>query len=286
MTMRISTVPGRVKLMVAAAFYITASSSLFLAYLTSYFGPAQWAFYGHDHYIYTWAREEVVSIFGAINAICWLLGFAVMIDWLTNDDVKRRGYVERGVLWGVILKEIASVLFNIQPWSFLIDKNSWYLKPGTGVVWSNFVGVVFYLTGNCVEFLFLLRHYEKPFFQHKNWPIWGTFFAVSANWFIVTGNAYEYFNLAGTDWAPPRHPSVAPYQRKLIIPFQITGAILLILGTSWLFLHAYLAKPWEETVEGKVVLDAKGKKAKNGAVNDPELYEALNNNGEASTNNV
>lgn len=259
--------------MIASAFYVTASTSLFLAYLTSYFGPAQETYYHKWDSRRSWATDELISIFGVINAMCWLLGFAVMIDWLTYDDVKRHpGYVARGVLWGVILKEIASVLFNVQPWSYLIDPHSKYLEPGVGVPWSNFVGIVFYLTGNIVEFCFLVPHYSWTN-DHNNWPIYGTFMAVAANWFICTANAMDYFNK--DPWfAPPTHPAIAPYQLKLIIPFQIIGALLLWFGCALIFVWAYTSDEYvvDWAITSKKITDPT---ADDGLKDD--LYQPLRN---------
>ena len=238
-----ASMPGRRKFLVCACFWTFASTNLFLAYLTNYFGPAQKSLYYHHHKLRHWATPALVSVFGVMNAMGWLLGFAVNIDWLTYDDVKRKGYVQRGVLWGVILKEIASVLFNVQPWSYLTDKQSWYLDPRVGVPWSNLIGIIFYLSGNCVELCFLAPHWNFKQ-MHPNLNIIGTFFAMSANWFITVANAWDYFNLAGTDWAPPTHPSVAPYQRHLVVPFQLLGAILLIIGSLMQVYFALTCNDW------------------------------------------
>ena len=43
-------------------------------------------------------------------------------------------------LAGATLKLIAAVLFNVQPWGALVDKD--YFRLVGGVPWSNFVGIV------------------------------------------------------------------------------------------------------------------------------------------------
>mmetsp|Transcript_22481 Transcript_22481/g.27979 ORF Transcript_22481/g.27979 Transcript_22481/m.27979 type:complete len:122 (+) Transcript_22481:373-738(+) len=85
---------------------------------------------------------------------------------------------------------------------------------------------------------------RSPLFTTQNLPLLGMTWYMLGTWLISTGNGLEYFTLQGTIFAPPYHSNVSRYQHKLILPFQLAGSLMLLVGSVIYLLFGFLYE-WE-----------------------------------------
>ena len=144
----------------------------------------------------------------------------MLIDWIVFDTFSVWGFSRRA-LCGATLKLIAAVIFNIQPWSLLLDGDNPQLVPNFGVPWCDFLGIAFFHLGNCVDAIGVVSLFDRRrLFQHSNWPVWGTWTYCMATWFLILTNAVGYFD--------GRSGSANP---SWWAPCQVIGASLLLAGS-------------------------------------------------------
>ena len=166
----------------------------------------------------------------------WFVGFVLLIDWIVFETFPVWGPSRRPLI-GATLKLIASVFFNVQPFSWLVDSD--YGEQGLGVPWTNFIGIVFFHTGNCIDAIGMAPMFDMngPFLSHGNLPVLGIFSYCLATWFLVIADGIAYF-ATPAPWGPNTHVSV---NVSLICPGQIIGSTLLLIGS--LFYTYWAAYP-------------------------------------------
>ena len=130
----IPTIPGRPTILAASWIFIAASIILLTEFYCIHAKPP--------------AAATTINTLGWLEGIGWLVGFALLIDWLVFSIFPVAGG-NRRALMGATLKLIASCLFCVQPISALISPN--YVIPGLGAPWSNFVGIIFFHSGNVLD---------------------------------------------------------------------------------------------------------------------------------------
>ena len=249
-------IPGRTTSLASSWVFIAASVVLLIEFIALNAGPYQALYYtcgelspGVDKPCEpaSWVTNDLINALGAIEAVLWFVGFALLIDWLVFYTFPIWG-ASRRALAGATLKLIASVLFNVQPWSALVDKK--YGLDGVGVPWSNFLGIVFFHSGNlvdCVGMTFLFD--RRTPFAWANWPVWGIWTYTAATWFLVVADGSAYFAMPRIEADPAlgvplgcaliMGPPAAStdVNTKFVAPGQIIGASLLLLAsiifTAW-----------------------------------------------------
>lgn len=173
-------IPGRMTILISSLVFDVASVALLLEFVGLALKP-------------TWP-VAVVNWLGGISCIGWFVGFALLIDWLVFHTFPVWG-PSRRALTGATLKLIASVLFNIQPWSGLSSLGYWRDSP-IGCPWSNFVGIVFFHAGNCVDAIGMSPMLDRStLLQHANLPVFGINTYMIATWFLVIADGMEYFDV-------------------------------------------------------------------------------------------
>ena len=103
-----SAIPGRLKILTASWIFIAASVFLIAEFVLVGYGPRDTE------------TAQLEGVLGALSCVGWFAGFAVLIDWIVFDTFTVWGFSRRA-LCGATLKLIAAVIFNIQPWSLLLD---------------------------------------------------------------------------------------------------------------------------------------------------------------------
>ena len=203
-----SAIPGRLKIASASWIFIAASVFLIAEFILVGYGPRDAA------------TAQLEGVLGALSCVSWVAGFAVLVDWIVFDTFSVWGFSRRA-LCGATLKLIAAVIFNIQPWSLLLDGDNPQLVPNFGVPWSDFLGISFFHLGNCIDAIGVVSLFDRRrLFQHSNWPVWGTWTYCMATWFLILTNAVGYFD--GRSGSP--NPS-------WWAPCQVIGASLLLAGS-------------------------------------------------------
>lgn len=158
--------------------------------------------------------NELINFFGTIEAVLWLEGFIVLLYWCIYEVP----FQFSGTL-GCVLKLAASVFFNLQPGSGLVDED-------IGIAWSNFVGISLFHGGNMVSVYSMFNMFDssRPF-SEGNLPVWGMWVYTLATTFLVTADGLDYFDVDTPEY----------------IKFgQICGATLLLLGS---LIYAYWSRP-------------------------------------------
>ena len=115
-----SAIPGRLKIAAASWIFIAASVFLIAEFILVGYGPRDAE------------TAQLEGVLGALSCVGWFAGFAVLIDWIVFDTFSVWGFSRRA-LCGATLKLIAAVIFNIQPWSLLLDGDNPQLVPNFGV---------------------------------------------------------------------------------------------------------------------------------------------------------
>jgi len=154
------TIPGQATILASSWVFTLSSVFLFLEFLFLYEGPAQGLYYNSTGTATSasWVTTPLINWCGAISCVGWFVGFALLIDWIVFHTFPVFG-PSRRALTGAILKLIAAAFFNVQPWSQIIDDK--YGLPEVGVPWSNFVGIVFFHAGNCIDAVGMYPMFDK-----------------------------------------------------------------------------------------------------------------------------
>jgi len=98
-----------------------------------------------------------------------------------------------------------------------------------GVPWSNFVGIVFFHAGNCIDAVGMATMFDSSApFSHANLPVLGMWSYCLATWFLVVADGIAYWAMP-PPWGPNTHEAAEP--TSLICPGQIIGSLLLLLGS-------------------------------------------------------
>lgn len=221
-------IPGRATIELSSWIFVLASLSLLAEFVLLYLGAAQPLYYKAEPKV-SWATARRVSILGVLEAVCWFVGFGLLIDWIVFHTFDVFGK-SRSALTGAILKLIASAFFCVQPASQLGDPRNEFLVVGLGVPWSNFVGICLFHSGNCVDAWRMAGLFDSAApTAHGNWPAIGTWIYTCATSLLLGADALAYF--APAPYNPPSTPAVSSSQLKLICPLQIAGASLLAIAS-------------------------------------------------------
>jgi len=164
----------------------------------------------------------IVNLLGAASCVGWVITFVLVIDWTVFSIFPAFG-PNKVSLVGPVVKLIASCFFNIQPWSALIAPS--YGVPGIGVPWSNFVGILMFHTGNCIDSVSmysLLNPKEGCGVQSGNWPVMGMWTLCTATWFLAPAGTIAFF---------------IPDLAAEALLAQIAGSALLVVGSIILWVH-------------------------------------------------
>lgn len=213
-----SAIPGRGKILASSLVFVVASIVLLFELIclkaagTGYFEPP---------------TPDFLNGMGITQGLLWFLGFAILIDWLVFDTFPVWGASRRALL-GATLKLIASVCFTIQPASaafgYLQDAKGPCPSPA-GVPWSNFLGILFFHTGNCIDAIGSLPMLDVGHLcSMGNLPVYGILTYCAATWVLVIGDGFAFVaNSPPFGAGKPMSPYVAPA--------NVVGSIGLLLGS-------------------------------------------------------
>ena len=245
--------PGQRQMLALSLVFVFSSVTLFIEFLLIYHAGA-----GSPGAHLWWdgcpdqcprSASLWINGLGAASCLGWAAGFVLLLDWNVNSLPPPHG---RWNLSGVCLKIVAAVLFNIQPWSYLMDPNAGI--AGLGVVWSNFAGIAFFHLGNCINAVDMTMTMMdwNAIFSKPNWPVLGMWVFMVATWFLAVADGMAYFNLrcnvntlvlnGTTPFAALGVSSADSWQCQGIVPGfitpgQLTGSFLLTVGsvlyTAW-----------------------------------------------------
>ena len=165
---------------------------------------------------------SIVNPLGAASCVGWVVTFVLVIYWNVFDAFPVYGPDKIGLI-GPLTKLVAACFFNIQPWSALIAPG--YGVPGIGVPWSNFVGIVLFHIGNCVDAVNIYKRFDPQNgygVQSGNWVPLAFWTLCTATWFLVIAGGIAFFSgpTAGT------------------LNSQIFGSFLLLVGSLLLVGHS------------------------------------------------
>eukprot|EP00755_Sulcionema_specki_P000626 Sspe_Gene.115499::Locus_103045_Transcript_1_1_Confidence_1.000_Length_866::g.115499::m.115499 len=169
----------------------------------------------HRGYLDT--RPGLVNGVGLVSCIFWLHGFLMLVHWLVAISAHRLA------LAGAIFKTIAAVLFNVQPFTALLNNDG-------GCAYTNLIAICFFHFGNMLS-MFDMLVTSRDVQTHKA-PVLGMACYLLATTLLVAANAWVYETTPGVKGF---HPGYAP-NANVVSGFQITGGTLLGLG-SLLFIH-------------------------------------------------
>ena len=174
--------------------------------------------------------SSIVNPLGAASCVGWVVTFVLVIYWNVFDAFPVYGPDKIGLI-GPLTRLVAACFFNIQPWSALIApiqapeeaeaQCAWmagYGVPGIGVPWSNFVGIVLFHIGNCVDAVNIYKLFAPQNgygVQSGNWVPLALWTFCTATWFLVIAGGIAFFSgpTAGT------------------LNSQIFGSFLLLVGS-------------------------------------------------------
>jgi len=211
-----SPIPGRNEVLLSSLVFVAASLLLLLEFTSIGYG---WPVASSSVRAWNWL--------GALSCVGWFVGFGLLIDWIVFSTFPAWGF-DRQALLGAVLKLIASVLFCVQPMSYLAG---WLASSSGeecgGAPWSNFVGICFFHAGNMINAVGMLKLINRPVLTLANAPPFGMLIFASATWFLVVADGIYYFSLA-----PPCGPGVdVGSSADFVSPGQVIGAMLLLLGS-------------------------------------------------------
>ena len=210
-------IPGRTKILASSVVFVFASVFLLFEFTSIHYG---WPAAQDD--LTTW------NILGVLEGVGWVIGFVLLIDWIVFEvqapimNVDERSFDRQGLI-GATLKLIASVLFCIQPISYLAG----YLPDSYGCPWSNFAGICFFHTGNMINAIGMLPLIDCAAPALANAPPIGMIVFASATWFLVVADGIFYFSLPVPN-GPGYHVGG---MRDFVAPGQVIGASLLLVGS-------------------------------------------------------
>ena len=188
-----------------------------------------------------WASGHLVDWSGGISCVGWFVGFTILIDWIVFDTFDAWG-PSRRALTGATLKLIASAFFCVEPFSDMAGYLNSVPKsatetygPAFGVPWSNFVGILFFHVGNCIDAVGMLPLFNKAApCSGANWPVIGNQIFMLATWLLAIAGGIAYAQTP-FPWGPVG--SVSKGAAAFVAPAQIIGAALLFVGsvlyTAW-----------------------------------------------------
>lgn len=236
-------VPGRTKILISSIIFCIASALLLLQFLALHC----------DTYLDAschsgWANGHLVDWSGAISCIGWFCGFSLLIDWLVFDTFDAWGPSRRALV-GATLKLIASAFFCVEPFSDMAGYLNAVPAPPSnaslgaaahypaafGVPWSNFVGILFFHAGNCIDALGMLPlfNWSKPC-AGANLPVVGMQTYMCATWLLAIAGGIAYAQTP-FPWGPAGAWGAGA--TGFVAPAQIAGAVLLLVGsvlyTAW-----------------------------------------------------
>lgn len=236
-------VPGRTKILVSSVIFCVASVLLLLQFLalhcTSYTSAASCD---------KWVTGDLIDWSGAFSCIGWFAGFAVLIDWIVFDTFSAWGPSRRALI-GATLKLMASAFFCVEPFSDIAGyldavpmpngtaaASATLLYPrANGVPWSNFVGILFFHTGNVIDAIGMapLFNCAAPL-SGGNLPVLGMVTYMLATWLLAIGGGIAYA-ATPAPWGPGG--ALPQSELNFVAPAQIVGALLLLIGsilyTGW-----------------------------------------------------
>eukprot|EP00041_Stephanoeca_diplocostata_P013260 m.232246 g.232246 ORF g.232246 m.232246 type:complete len:231 (+) comp19272_c0_seq8:298-990(+) len=160
---------------------------------------------------------QLANFLGSLEAILWLQGFILLMYWSLYEVP-----FQFSSCLGTLLKLLASVFFNLQPGSGLLNEELGPLK-------FNFVGICLFHTGNLVSCYAMQGLFDKKRpYAESNLPVYGMWIYTLATTFLVTAD--------GIDNYIPHEPSV----QNFVKCGQIFGAVLLGVGS---LIYAYWSRP-------------------------------------------
>lgn len=230
-------IPGRNEVLLSSVVFVIASLLLLFEFTSIGYG---WPAAQDDLVTWNW--------FGVWSCVGWFVGFALLIDWLVFSTFPVWGF-DRVALIGAILKLIASVLFCIQPMSYIFSGELYTPYGQLGTPWSNFAGICFFHAGNMINAVGMLPLINLKAPLLANFPPLAMIVFASATWFLVIADGIYYFGLGGSaageagQYAGPGF-DISKGATDFVSPGQVTGATLLLVGslmyTAW---SALLAPP-------------------------------------------
>lgn len=207
-------IPGRATVLASSIFFDIASVLLIFDFLT--------------FHKYITATTKTNDTLGIGQGIGWFLGFVLLIDWIVFDTFPVYGPSRRALV-GATLKLIASVFFCIQPFSEYAHYRDF------GVPWANFVGIIFFHTGNVIDAIGMAGLFNcKVVLSAANLPVCGMQVYMVATWVLVVAGVLQYAAIP-----PPNGPGakLSAQATDFIPPAQVAGAVLLLIGsliyTGW-----------------------------------------------------
>ena len=189
---------------------------------------------------------------GGVSCICWFAGFTLLIDWIVFDTFPAWGASRRPLI-GATLKLLASSFFCVEPFSDMagylnavpapnatssgigVASSATMYPRANGVPWSNFVGILFFHLGNCIDAVGMapLLNLAK-LFSYANWPVLGMLCYCAATWLLAIAGGIAYAETP-FPWGPDG--TLSDGESAFVAPAQIVGALMLLLGsilyTAW-----------------------------------------------------
>ena len=233
-------IPGRAKILTASLIFDAASVLLLVQFLAIHCTS-----YAHSC---SWATGQVVDWTGAASCVGWFAGFSLLIDWLVFDTFDAWGRSRRALV-GATLKLIASGFFCVEPFSDLAGYLDGVPRPNAtgalqladdypranGVPWSNFVGILFFHTGNVLDALCMWPLFSRSNpCSGANLPVLGMTAYMIATWLLAVAGGIAYAQTPAP-WGPAGTLSAAA--KAFVAPGQIVGAAFLLIGsllyTAW-----------------------------------------------------
>lgn len=162
-----------------------------------------------------------------VSSVEWLHGFIILTHW----TYMLPGPVDVLAMIGCLLKTLASVLFCVFPITALY---------GEACAWSNFVGILFFHSGNMVDTFNMMRNScnYKQCCAQSNFPTITIWVLLTATTFLVTGNALVFVQGNGG------LQNVSDDTLTIVEGTgQITGSLLLTIGSMMCIWSSRNIKP-------------------------------------------
>ena len=224
-------IPGRCEVLLSSIIFDIAAVLLLLEFTSIGYG-------------FPMAKDDLTgwNWLGCWSCVGWFIGFALLIDWTVFSTFPVWGF-SRQALAGATLKLIASVLFCIQPFSYLAG----FDPLNAGNPWSNFVGICFFHAGNMLNAICMCPMIDCSAPLLANAPPIGMIIFATATWFLVIADGIFYFALP-----TPSGPGVDVRSAiDVVSPFQVTGATLLLVGS---LLYTFWAAMFARVKESEALL--------------------------------
>ena len=235
-----SSIPGKQKIVASSIIFVVASVLLLWQFLLL-------------HGVVS-GSGAAIDWSGGLSCVCWFAGFSLLIDWIVFDTFPAWGASRRPLI-GATLKLIASAFFCVQPFSDMsgylnavpspnatsTSSSARFISSATtypranGVPWSNFVGILFFHLGNCVDAVGMAPLLNLARLHgYANWPVLGMFCYCAATWLLAIAGGIGY---AETPFPWGAGGTLSTGESAFVAPAQIIGALMLLLGsivyTAW-----------------------------------------------------